>query len=185
MDDNSIIALYFQRSESAIGETAKKYNGYCYRIAYNILANNEDSEESVSDTWLTAWNVIPPHRPSYLAAFLGKITRHISIDRWRSRTAQKRGGGEVAVALDELRDCVSGGPNPEGEYERKELADCVNRFLDTLPETERSVFLCRYWYLDTVPAIALSFGFSRSKVTSMLHRTRKKLKLHLEQEGMV
>jgi len=184
MDDNSIIDLYWKRSDSAIRETANKYNGYCYSIAYNILTNREDSEESVSDTWLTAWNVIPPRRPSYFAAFLGKITRHISIDRWRVRTAQKRGGGEVAVALDELGDCISGGLIPEVQYERKELADCVNRFLDTLPETERSVFLCRYWYLDSVPAIAVNFGFTRSKVTSMLHRTRNKLRVHLEKEGM-
>ena len=94
MDDNGIIGLYWERSERAITETANKYNGYCYSIAYNILANKEDSEESVSDTWLTAWNVIPPRRPSVLAAFLGKITRHISIDRWRVRTAQKRGAGK-------------------------------------------------------------------------------------------
>ena len=184
MDDNGIIGLYWERSERAITETANKYNGYCYSIAYNILANKEDSEESVSDTWLTAWNVIPPRRPSVLAAFLGKITRHISIDRWRVRTAQKRGGGEVAVALDELGECVSGGLSPEQAVERKELVTSFNRFLDTLSETERSVFLCRYWYLDTVPAIAVNFGFSKSKVTSMLHRTRKKLRVHLEKEGL-
>ena len=184
MDDNGIIGLYWERSERAITETANKYNGYCYSIAYNILANKEDSEESVSDTWLTAWNVIPPRRPSVLAAFLGKITRHISIDRWRVRTAQKRGGGEVAVALDELGECVSGGLTPEQAVERKELVTSFNRFLDTLSETERSVFLCRYWYLDTVPSIAVSFGFSKSKVTSMLHRTRKKLRVHLEKEGL-
>lgn len=184
MDDNGIIGLYWERSERAITETANKYNGYCYSIAYNILANKEDSEESVSDTWLTAWNVIPPRRPSVLTAFLGKITRHISIDRWRVRTAQKRGGGEVAVALDELGECVSGGLTPEQAVERKELVTSFNRFLDTLSETERSVFLCRYWYLDTVPAIAVNFGFSKSKVTSMLHRTRKKLRVHLEKEGL-
>lgn len=184
MNDNSIVELYWQRSESAITETAKKYNGYCYSIAYNILANQEDSEESVSDTWLTAWNVIPPRRPTILAAFLGKITRHISIDRWRVRTAQKRGGGEVAVALEELGDCVAGGLSPEQSVERKELVLSLNRFLGTLSETERSVFLCRYWYLDTVPAIAVNFGFSRSKVTSMLHRTRNKLRVHLEKEGL-
>ena len=184
MDDNSIVELYWKRSESAITETANKYNGYCYSIAYNILANKEDSEESVSDAWLTAWNVIPPRRPTFLAAFLGKITRHISIDRWRVRTAQKRGGGEVAVALDELGECVSGGIMPEEAYEQKELVLSFNRFLDGLTETERSVFLCRYWYLDTVPAIAVSFGFSRSKVTSMLHRTRAKLRVHLEKEGL-
>lgn len=184
MDDLAIVELYWNRSETAITETANKYNGYCYSIAYNILANKEDSEETVSDTWLTAWNVIPPRRPSLLAAFLGKITRHISIDRWRVRTAQKRGGGEVAVALEELGDCVSGGVTPEQSVERKELVQSFNRFLDTLSETERSVFLCRYWYLDTVPAIAVNFGFSRSKVTSMLHRTRGKLRVHLEKEGL-
>lgn len=184
MDDLAIVELYWNRSETAITETANKYNGYCYSIAYNILANKEDSEETVSDTWLTAWNVIPPRRPSLLAAFLGKITRHISIDRWRVRTAQKRGGGEVAVALEELGDCVSGGVTPEQSVERKELVQSFNRFLDTLSETERSLFLCRYWYLDTVPAIAVNFGFSRSKVTSMLHRTRGKLRVHLEKEGL-
>lgn len=184
MDDNSIIALYWNRSESAIAETSKKYKGYCYSIAHNILSNREDAEETVSDTWLMAWNAIPPQRPTYLSAFLGKITRHLSIDRWRKRTAQKRGGGEVAVALEELGDCVSGGMNPEENLQRKELVQSLNRFLDTLPETERSVFLCRYWYLDTVPTIALQFGFTRAKVTSMLHRTRQKLRIHLEQEGL-
>lgn len=184
MDDQTILDLYRQRSEQAIAETSRKYNGYCYSIAYNILANKEDSEEAVSDTWMTAWNVIPPRRPTVFSAFLGKVTRHLSIDRWRVRTAQKRGGGEVALALDELGECVGGGIDPAGAMERKELVVSLNRFLAALSETERSVFLCRYWYLDSVPAIAVSFGFSRSKVTSMLHRTRKKLRVHLEKEGL-
>ena len=184
MDDNGILDLYWKRSEDAITETANKYSGYCFSIAYNILSDKEDSEETVSDTWLTAWNVIPPRRPSLLSAFLGKITRNLSIDRWRVRTAQKRGGGEMAIALEELGECVSGGISPEGAVERKELVQSFNRFLDGLQATERSVFLCRYWYLDSVPAIALQFGFSRSKVSSMLHRTRKKLRVHLEKEGL-
>ena len=99
MDDNAIIELYWERSENAISETATKYGGYCYTIAYNILANNEDSEESVNDTWLAAWNTMPPRRPKLLAAFLGKMTRYISLDRWKNRTAAKRGGGEVPPVL--------------------------------------------------------------------------------------
>lgn len=185
MDDNEIVALYFDRSETAIAETDRKYGGYCYSIAYNILTNREDSEESVSDTYLAAWNTMPPKRPSILATFLGKITRHISIDRWRARTTVKRGGGQLPLALEELEECVADSKTVEGTYLRKELAIAVNRLLDTLPETERSVFLCRYWYLDSVPNIAAHFGFTESKVTSMLHRTRKKLREQLKKEGLL
>lgn len=183
MDDKAIVELYWNRSENAISETAAKYGGYCFHIAHNILANREDAEESVSDTYLAAWNTIPPRRPGILATFLGKITRHISIDRWRARSAYKRGGGEITLALDELEDCVADTRNVEQDYERKELARAFNRFLDTLPETERNVFLCRYWFLDSVADIAAVFGFSQSKVASMLHRTRAKLRKQLEKEG--
>lgn len=185
MDDKAIIELYFSRSESAISETADKYGSYCYSIAYNILTNNEDAEESVSDTYMAAWNAMPPRRPSILATFLGKITRHLSIDRWRSRNAYKRGGGEMVLALEELGDCISGGETPEKVYARKQLAALFNRFLESLPETERSVFLCRYWYLDPVTDIAEHFAFTESKVKSMLHRTRGKLRKELEKEGYV
>lgn len=183
MEDDQIVALYFDRSEQAILETDAKYGGYCYSIAYNILTNREDSEESVSDTYMAAWKAMPPRHPSILATFLGKITRHISIDRWRSRSAYKRGGGEIVLALEELGDCVSGAESPEQVYLRKEQVVAVNRFLGNLPETERSVFLCRYWYLDSVADIAEYFGFTQSKVTAMLHRTRKKLRRTLEKEG--
>lgn len=184
MEDKHIVELYLNRSESAISETAAKYGGYCYSIAYNILTNYEDAEESVSDTYLAAWNAIPPRRPSILAAFLGKITRHISIDRWRARTAYKRGGGEVPLALEELEECIADDQNVEQVYARRELASTINRFLDSLPETDRSVFLCRYWYLDPIQDIADNFGFSLSKVTSMLYRTREKLRKQLEKEGL-
>lgn len=185
MEDQKIIDLYWSRSESAISETAGKYGGYCYSIAYNILTNNEDAEESVNDTYMAAWNAMPPRRPSVLATFLGKITRHLSIDRWRSRSARKRGGGEIVLALEELEDCVSDSNTVEKTYERKQLAIVFNRFLETLPETERLVFLCRYWYLDSVADIAACFGFSVSKVTSMLHRTRGKLRAVLQKEGLL
>lgn len=185
MEDTQIIDLYFSRSETAISATDEKYGSYCYSIAYNILTNREDSEESVSDTYLAAWNNMPPRRPSILSTFLGKITRHLSIDRWRSRNACKRGGGEMVLALEELEGCVSGGDTPEKQYERRELARLLNRLLEALPETERSVFLCRYWYLDSVADIAAHFGFTESKVKSMLHRTRGKLRSTLEKEGYV
>lgn len=183
MEDNGIIELYFSRSEQAIAETDRKYGGFCYSIAYNILFNREDSEESVSDTYLSAWNAIPPTRPGILSSFLGKITRNLSLDKWRRRTASKRGGGEVPLALEELEQCVSDGETPERAYERKELEVSINRFLDLLPPTERNVFLCRYWYLDSIGEIAETFGFTMAKVNSMLRRTREKLRRQLEKEG--
>lgn len=182
MEDQKIIDLYWQRSEQAIQETDSKYGGYCYSIAYNILTNREDSEESVSDTYFAAWRAMPPKRPGILSAFLGKITRHLSIDRWRRRTAEKR-GGEIVLALEELEDCISDGLSAEDAVQKKELTVFINRFLDTLPETERNVFLCRYWYVDGVQDIADTLGFSVSKVNSMLHRTRQKLRRALEREG--
>ena len=183
MNDKSIVDLYFSRDEEAITQTDKKYGRYCYSIAYNILTNKEDAEESVSDAYMTAWKAIPPRRPSVLSTFLGKITRHISIDRWRERSANKRGGGEVTLALEELEDCVAGLQNVEMEYERKELIRAYVKFLDTLPVTERRVFLCRYWYVDSIETIAKEFGFSQSKVKTMLHRTRMKLRKKLWEEG--
>ena len=154
MDDKSIVDLYFSRDQEAITQTDKKYGHYCYRIAYNILTNKEDAEESVSDTYVAAWRAIPPRRPSVLSTFLGKITRHIAIDRWRERNASKRGGGEVPLALEELQDCVAGMQNVEMDYERKEIIKAYVKFLDALPVTERRVFLCRYWNVDSVEAIA-------------------------------
>lgn len=185
MDDQKIIDLYWSRSETAITETDQKYGKYCYSIAYNILTNNEDAEESVSDTYMAAWKAMPPKRPSILATFLGKITRHLSIDRWRSRNRYKRGGGEIVLALEELEDCVADDQSIEKTIERKRLALSFNRFLESLPETERRIFLCRYWYLDSISVIASYYGFSESKVTSMLHRSRKKLRAVLEQEDLL
>lgn len=183
MEDKRIIELYWQRSEDAISETASKYGTYLHSIAYQILSNTQDAEECVNDTYTGAWNAMPPHSPSILSAFLGKITRRISIDVWRKYSAQKRGGGETALALEELEDCVSGSGSVEEEWERRELTRKLNEFLRLLPDTERRVFLCRYWYMDSVPSIAQQFGFSESKVTSMLHRTRNKLRVLLEKEG--
>lgn len=183
MEDKQIIDLYWNRSEQAISETDTKYGPYCYKIAYNILTNKEDSEESVYDTYMDAWNAMPPHRPSLLASFLGKITRRISIDRWRVRTAAKRGCTETALALDELEWCVADSRILEDEMDRKELIRTINHFLGSLTVTERRVFLQRYWAMESIEDIAVTYNFSQSKVTSMLYRTRKKLRNTLEKEG--
>ena len=185
MEDKQIIDLYWKRSETAISETAVKYGGFCYAIAYNILAHREDAEESVNDTYLAAWNRLPPHKPAILSAFLGKITRYISISRWRSRSAYKRGAGEMPLALEELGECVAGSLDVEAGYIRKETAAAVNRLLDTLGDQERNIFLRRYWFLDSTADIAARYGISQSKVSTTLHRTRKKLRSALEQEGLL
>lgn len=184
MEDSQIIALYFQRSEEAISATDRKYGSYCLSIAQSILSDREDAKEAVNDTYLGAWNAIPPHRPQRFAAFLGKITRRISINRWQAGRTVKRGGGELTLALDELADCIPSGWDVEREIEGKALAKLLNTFVRALPETERKVFLLRYWYLDSIEAIAKRFGFSQSKVKSMLFRTRNKLRAELEKEGI-
>ena len=183
MEDARIIDLYWQRDESAISETAAKYGKYLHSISYGILRNEEDAEECVSDTYAGAWQAMPPHRPSVLSAFLGKITRRISISLWRKRSAEKRGGGETALALDELEECVSGEGDAESEAERRELREKLNAFLRALPPTERQVFMRRYWYMDPVADIAGRFACSESRIRSMLYRTRKKLRAMLEEEG--
>lgn len=183
MEDKEIIDLYLAREERAIQETDGKYGKYCFSIANNILESPEDSQECVSDTYLAAWNNIPPRLPAVLATFLGKITRNISLNRWRNRSAYKRGGGQVTLALEELEECLTTGESAEDKVMKKELLRSLNRFLGGLPDTERNIFVCRYWYLDSTEDIASRFGFSKSKVTSMLHRTRGKLRRHLEKEG--
>ena len=183
MEDSRIVDLYWERSEQAIYETQCKYDRYCFSIANNILPFREDAEESVNDTYLAAWNTMPPNRPSILSTFLGKLTRRISIDRWRNLSADKRGGSTVMVALDELAECIPSGSDPVAEVEAKALAAAINHFLDTLPYTNRKVFLMRYFDLAKIQDIASEFNMSSSKVKSMLHRTRSKLRVHLQEEG--
>ncbi len=185
MEDRAIIALYLARNQEAIAETEKKYGRYCYSIAYNILYNTEDAEESVNDALMNAWNSIPPHMPSILSAFLGKLTRYASLKKWRYARTQKRGGGEIALAYEELSDCIPGGKSVEEELQEKELAEIIDHFLDELPAVERHIFICRYWYFDDISTISKQFGFSISKVKSMLYRTRKKLLFRLNEEGVL
>lgn len=183
MDDEQIVVLYWERSENAIRETAAKYENYCHSIAFGILKNHEDANESVNDTWLDAWNSMPPHRPSVLSTFLGKITRRVAIDRWRRDTAKKRGGGEMMLLLEELTECVPAERTVEQDWELTELARTVNDFLLSLPEEKQRVFMCRYWYADSVSSIAKRTGFSQSKVKSMLYHSRKALREYLDKEG--
>ena len=182
MNDSQIVELYWQRDEQAIAETRVKYGQYCYAIAYRILNHHEDAEECVSDTYLDAWNAMPPHKPAVLSSFLGKITRRISLDRLRRNTAQKRGGGMVALSLDELGSCIPDGKSIDDRLHAEDLTRHIDTFLRSLPSTQRNVFICRYWFFDPISDIAKQFGYSESKVKSMLQRTLEKLRKHLEKE---
>ena len=184
MTDAQIVEMYWNRNEQAITVTAEKYGTYCYSVAYGVLHNEEDSKESVNDTYMSAWNSMPPHKPAILKTFLGKITRRLSIDRWRRRNAEKR-GGEIAEVLDELSECISPIGDPIAEIEKEMLDKTINTFVRELKDTEQRVFLCRYWYAKPVKEIAKLFGFSESKVKVMLMRTRNKLKARLDEEELL
>lgn len=183
MEDKDIIMLYRQRSERAIAETAAKYGGYCGAIARRILQNAEDAEECVSDTWLHAWDHIPPDEPDPFSVYLGRMTRWLGLSRLRDRSRLRRGGGEPTLALEELEGTLASPSDAASLAEYHELTAAIERFLDTLPETERRVFLYRYWYFAGPAEIAERFGFSTSKVKSMLLRCRRKLKQQLLEEG--
>ncbi|MBE6541007.1 MAG: sigma-70 family RNA polymerase sigma factor [Ruminococcaceae bacterium] len=184
MDDVKIVRLYWDRNEDAIPATAEKYGSYCTSIAKNILGNEEDAEECVNDTYLNAWNSIPPHRPSILSAFLGKITRNLSFNRYKHNSADKRGGGELPAVLDELSELVFDSNNVEQELNTKELANAIDKFLDTLSPKKRSIFVCRYWYTDSVSEIAARYGMKEGAVSMTLNRLRKKLHNYLLERGI-
>lgn len=185
MEDQKIIELYFDRNETAISETDKKYGSYCHTIAYRILQNLPDAEECVNDTWLRAWNAMPPQRPSVLRQFLAKITRNLSLDRWRGANAEKRGGGEAVLALEELGECVSIEGDPATQLELEELKQAIGDFLRSLPERERSIFLRRYFYLEKPEQIAKAYLLKKANVRLILSRTRQKLREYLEKEGLL
>ncbi len=183
MEDAQIVALYWQRDESAIRETEHKYDQYLLKVARNILADLEDSRESVNDTYLAAWNSMPPQKPNVLSAYLAKLTRRISIDLFRYRTRQKRQGSEYALSLSELEDCLSGGNSTEEQVDAKLLAEAIAAYLRTLPETSRRAFVGRYYFLDPLKEVAAYCGISESNAKSLLYRIRLGLKDHLTQEG--
>ena len=179
-----IIDLYWMRSESAISETALKYENYCARIAMNILQNIEDTNECVNDTYMKAWNAIPTQRPTRFSAFLGKITRNLALNKFKAQRTKKRGGNEVALLLDELEDCIPSGNSVESEYAANVLVKAIDSFLYSIDTENRMVFTRRYWYADSISSIATRFQMSESKVKSMLFRTRQNLKTYLEKEGV-
>ena len=184
MDDQEIIARLFARDEEGLTAARARYGPYCAAVARSLLNDPRDQEECLSDTWLRAWNAIPPQRPRSLGAFLAKITRNLAINRLRDGNAQRRGGGQVPLALEELGECVSQAGSPEGELDRQAAEEALNRFLDGLLPLQREVFLRRYWYLDSIEDIARRAGWSKSRVTTTLHRLRVRLRAHLIQEGI-
>ena len=183
MEDSEIVKLFLERSEQAIAEAMAKYNGYCTRIAYNILYSHEDAEECVNDAFLKVWDLIPPNRPEMLSTFIGKLTRNLAINRYRQTLAEKRGSGEAAVAFEELSAVISDNTDVENKAERRELLNEISKFLKKQPERKRNIFICRYWYCDSVQDIAAEFRLSESNVSVILNRTRQKLREYLQKRG--
>lgn len=183
MQDEEILTLYLERDEQAIQQTAEKYGGYCLELADRILKNRQDAQETVNDTWLRAWQTIPPKRPGVLKLYLAKITRNLAFSRCRAQNAQKRGGGELALALEELEDCVGKDNDLLERVALQELTDCIGSLLEALPHRDRCIFIRRYFYLEEIGFIARQYGMKESNVLMVLSRVRKKLKAHLMMEG--
>ena len=181
-EDRVIVDLYWARSSEAIVLSERKYGRYCHSVAWNILCSKEDCEECVNDTWLGAWQAMPPHRPGILRTFLGKITRNLALNRYESMHAAKRGGGETALCLDELAECVSGDADLSRHADTLVLRETLNRFLEGLKEQERRIFVLRYWYVMPVKEIAMRCNLGESKVKMVLLRSRRKLEEALARE---
>lgn len=184
MKERQIVALYWERNPRALLESQRQYGGYCYQIAWNVLENREDSDECVNDTWMRAWNAMPPQRPSRLSLFLGRITRNLALDRWREKRAERRGSGRTALALEELSECLTKGDSTWQEVEAHELTEAVSRFLETLPAPDRQLFLGRYWYCRSIGELSAIFSLRESAVKTRLFRLRGKLREFLEKEGI-
>ena len=183
MEDNAIISLYFERDEAAITETEKKYGAYCRTIADNILGSSEDTEDCVNDAMLRLWNAIPPQRPVRFRLFLAKIVRNLAFDRYKQKSAEKRGSGEISAVLDELSECVADTCDIETELQGRALRQLLNEFVAQLPERERRIFLRRYFYADSMETIARELGMRANHCSVLLSRTRKKLHAKLLEEG--
>ena len=183
MNDDRIIELYWERNESALEVTASKYGRKLYAVAYHILEDAPDAEECENDTYLAAWNAMPPERPHFLLAFLSRITRNLSFKRLRAKSTQKRGGNQALLSLDELIECLPADGGFEEHLRREELSALLTSFLKGLPTVQRRVFICRYWYCESIAEIAKRFGFKESKVKMMLHKNREQLFTYLEKEG--
>lgn len=183
MDDAKIVELYWKRDEQAILATSKKYEAYCLSIARNILGDEEDAKECVNDALLGAWNSIPPNRPEQLSAYLGKLVRNVSFNRYKKSRTKKRGSGQIPAILEELTEVVSGTDDVETVWSEKYLWECINDFLKLLPEKKRNLFVCRYWYADSVKHMAGQFDMSENYVSVTLRRLRKKLHRYLIERG--
>jgi RNA polymerase sigma-70 factor (ECF subfamily) len=184
LHDKEIIDLYFDRDQSAVTESERKYGALCLSVSMRILNNKQDAEECVADTWLAAWNCIPPQRPAKLGAFFSRIVRNISVDRLRSQTTAKRGGGETALLLSELDECLTG-QSAEDSYMEKETVATINAFLKKLPKKERDFFVLRYYHAYSVKEISEMTGFAENNVRAALSSARKKLKDFLVKRGLL
>ena len=183
MEDEQIVTLFWRRDQEAIVQSQRKYHPYLSKIAYNILHDQEDSQEVVNDTYFKAWQSIPPQRPSKLSIYLGRLTRHGAIDRYRHHTSQKRQGDTYAMCLEELEECCATGQDPQQVLDGKLLAQAISRFLCTLKPQTRAMFLGRYYFLDPLKEVAQYCGVRESKAKSTLFRVRKALRAYLRQEG--
>lgn len=183
MDDSRIIQLFWDRDPCAVEAAAAQYGGYCTAIARNILGRDEDAEECVNDAWLAAWNAIPPHRPAMLSTFLGRLTRNLALNRRKHDRADKRGGGETDLALDELAEILPDRDTVERELDRRALSAAINAWLGGLPEKKRRIFVCRYWYFDSVADIASRYGMRENAVSVILNRLRADLRRYLTERG--
>ena len=183
MEDETIIQLFFERSEQAITAAEERYGAYCRGILRNVLDDPGDREECMNDVFLKLWNQIPPYRPECLRAFVGSIARNCALDRYRAARAEKRGGGMAEIALSELGDCAAPG-SVEDALEEHRLVELLNGVLGRLPREARVIFVKRYWYLSSIRQIAGEMGCTEGKVKMSLHRTRKQLKQFLEKEDV-
>lgn len=183
MEDRGIIRLFFERNEAALNEVSRKYESHCRAIARNILKNQEEAEECVNDTYMRAWESIPPNDPPVLGAFLAKITKNLALSRIAFNNAEKRGGKSDVLSFDEIDKFVSGKNTVETEAERAELITAINEFLKKLPAKQRQIFVGRYWGFYRSSELAEHFGMSESGISRSIERTRRKLKKHLEKGG--
>lgn len=184
MEDHAIIELFWRRDETAICALSSKYSGYCYKIAWNLLKNHEDTEECLNDTWFATWGYIPPKRPKVLSAFVGRITRGLAIDCFRRKQAAKRMDGHMADVCGEM-DELSFSYTVEDKMAEKELIHTIEIFLGKLSEADRNIFIRRYWYLDSIKDIAKRHGVSQGCIKTNLCRNRKKLYRILKQEVQI
>jgi len=184
LDDARIVKLFWERSEDAISETDAKYGKLCRHVAANILADAQDTEECVNDAYLGVWNAIPPRKPDKFSAFICRVTRNLALKKYNAISAAKR-NPDAVISLSELEECISGHDSVESELENKRIENAISNFLWKQDPEKRVIFIRRYWYFDSIDSICKRFGFTQSKVTSMLYHTRQKMREHLESEGIV